>query len=282
VRGVENLYGVPMAGPYTWSFTVDPQGQILTIPAPEVRKYYYHSGQRVAMRQIGLDGSDVLYFIAGDHLGTTSLVLGAQGAKVAESRHFPYGGERWRWPEDSTFPTDYRFTGQRWEQPLGIYTMGARWYDPALGRWLSGDTLVPEPGNPQAFNRYSFVRGNPLRYRDPSGHQGGPGEQAAQWVQSISPEQAAYLAEALSVAGPIGLSIVGIGVFGYGWAQGCLWVINGPLGPDYPLPEEFNPDSLNATYPLPESSTLLIDNGMFFAASGAIQSMADHLGFLFG
>jgi RHS repeat-associated protein len=170
VRGVENLYGVPMAGPYTWNFTVDPQGQILTIPAPEVRKYYYHNGQRVAMRQIGLDGSDVLYLIVGDHLGTTSLVLDAEGVKVAESRHFPYGGERWRWPEDGNFPTDYRFTGQRWEQPLGIYAMGARWYDPALGRWLSADTLVPEPGNPQAFNRYSYVLGNPLGYVDPSGN----------------------------------------------------------------------------------------------------------------
>jgi len=29
---------------------------------------------------------------------------------------------------------------------------------------------VPEPGNPQAFNRYSYVGGNPLRYLDPTGH----------------------------------------------------------------------------------------------------------------
>jgi hypothetical protein len=48
--------------------------------------------------------------------------------------------------------------------------MGARFYDPALGRWLSADTLVPEPGNPQAFNRFSYVGGNPLRYIDPTGH----------------------------------------------------------------------------------------------------------------
>jgi RHS repeat-associated protein len=112
----------------------------------------------------------LVYFVVSDHLGTTSLVLGAQGDKVAESRHFPYGGERWRWPEDGNFPTDYRFTAQRFEQPLGIYTMGARWYDPALGRWLSADTIVPEPMDPQAFNRYSFVEGNPLKYTDPNGH----------------------------------------------------------------------------------------------------------------
>ena len=29
---------------------------------------------------------------------------------------------------------------------------------------------MPEPGNPQSLNRYSYVLGNPLKYRDPSGH----------------------------------------------------------------------------------------------------------------
>lgn len=48
--------------------------------------------------------------------------------------------------------------------------MGARFYDPALARWLSADTLVPEPANPQSLNRYSYVLGNPCGYSDPSGH----------------------------------------------------------------------------------------------------------------
>ncbi|WP_347243018.1 hypothetical protein, partial [Thermogutta sp.] len=32
------------------------------------------------------------------------------------------------------------------------------------------DPLVPEPGNPQALNRYVYVTNNPLRYVDPTGH----------------------------------------------------------------------------------------------------------------
>jgi RHS repeat-associated protein len=55
--------------------------------------------------------------------------------------------------------------------------MGARFYpsgslgtgDPALGRWLSPDVIVPNPTDPQTFNRYSWVLGNPLRYVDPTG-----------------------------------------------------------------------------------------------------------------
>jgi hypothetical protein len=45
----------------------------------------------------------------------------------------------------------------------------ARYYDPGLGRFVSADTVVPEYTNPQDLNRYSYVRGNPLLYTDPSG-----------------------------------------------------------------------------------------------------------------
>jgi len=48
--------------------------------------------------------------------------------------------------------------------------MGARWYDPALGRWLSADTIIPDFTNPQSLNRYTYCLGNPLGYVDPSGH----------------------------------------------------------------------------------------------------------------
>jgi hypothetical protein len=39
-----------------------------------------------------------------------------------------------------------------------------------LGRFLSADTIVPSPGNPQALNRYAYTQNNPLKYTDPSGH----------------------------------------------------------------------------------------------------------------
>jgi RHS repeat-associated protein len=53
---------------------------------------------------------------------------------------------------------------------FGIYHYGARFYSPKLGIFLSADTIVPNAANPQAFNRYSYVYGNPLRYTDPSGN----------------------------------------------------------------------------------------------------------------
>ena len=67
--------------------------------------------------------------------------------------------------------TDYRYTGQRsFEASLGsLYHYQARWYSPVLARFLSPDPIVPEPGNPQALNRYSYVYNNPLIYIDPTG-----------------------------------------------------------------------------------------------------------------
>ena len=121
------------------------------------------------MRQVDAAGERVLYLL-GDHLGSTSLVLDASGAKVAESRYYPYGETRWTWPEDGTLPTDYRFTGARHDGYIKLYLMGARWYDSELGRWISPDTVVPDPANPQSLNRYSYTRNNPVKFVDPSGH----------------------------------------------------------------------------------------------------------------
>jgi RHS repeat-associated protein len=62
---------------------------------------------------------------------------------VAESRYYPYGEERW---SSDTLPTDYRFTGQRLDGDLGLYQMGARFYDPYLKVGLNnGKAFSQEP-----------------------------------------------------------------------------------------------------------------------------------------
>jgi RHS repeat-associated protein len=67
-------------------------------------------------------------------------------------------------------PTDYHFTGQREDGTIKLIQMGLRWYDPELGRFLSADSIIPEPYNPLAYDRYSYVYNNPVRYTDPTGH----------------------------------------------------------------------------------------------------------------
>ena len=62
--------------------------------------------------------------------------------------------------------------GQRYDHAIGLYFYNARYYDPAIGRFIQPDTIVPNPGDPQSLNRYSYVGNNPVRYTDPSGHWG--------------------------------------------------------------------------------------------------------------
>jgi RHS repeat-associated protein len=111
--------------------------------------------------------NSTLYYTLKDHLGSASVVTDASGNILGEQRYYPYGETC---VTTGTIFTDKLFTGQREMAGLGIYHYGARFYSPKLGRFLSPDTIVPGAANPQAYNRYSYVLGNPLKYTDPTGH----------------------------------------------------------------------------------------------------------------
>jgi len=92
-----------------------------------------------------------LYFLLGDHLGSTSVSYRVSDGQTVTQTYHAWGDIR---PGPANeLPTDYAFTGQRLQGETGLYQMGARWYDALTGRWLSADTIVPGAGNPQSLNR---------------------------------------------------------------------------------------------------------------------------------
>jgi RHS repeat-associated protein len=108
-----------------------------------------------------------VYWLHGDHLGSASLTTDVSGQKVAEMRYLPFGATRWM---SGMMPTDRRYTGQREVPAIGLHDYNARMYWPAAGRFVSADTVVPGPDNPQQFNRYTYVLNSPLVFNDPTGH----------------------------------------------------------------------------------------------------------------
>ncbi len=138
-------------------------------------KYYYAGAERVAMRTGTGTGTSGLKWLIDDHLGSTAITAdGATGAKLSEMRYKPWGEIRYA---SQPTMTDRRYTGQRMEG-IGLYDYGARWFDASLGQFTSADTLIPNPGNPQAWDRYAYVNNNAVKFVDPTGHmadQGGGG-----------------------------------------------------------------------------------------------------------
>ncbi len=158
------LSGTQFSGWLAWDdASVSLEEQVIT-------KYYYAGGQRVAVRKDGElsyllgDPSRVLR----DHLGSASVVADVDGGLLSETLYKPWGETRYS--GGAVMPTDRLYTGQIAEPILGLYFYNARWVDPVLGRFAQADTIIPNPGDPQSWDRYSYTMNNPVRYTDPSGH----------------------------------------------------------------------------------------------------------------
>ena len=135
--------------------------------------------------------STTLNYLTGDHLGSTSLAVNASTGDVVTTRYReasrrdkPWGEVRYHWVDEDLI-TDpayklpvYTFTGQRsfMDDPsttavegFGLLDYNARMYDPAIGRFVSADSIVA--GGVQGYDRYNYVGNSPTVYTDPSGHQ---------------------------------------------------------------------------------------------------------------
>ncbi len=91
----------------------------------------------------------------------------------SEARYTPFGD--WR-TEPTAGLTDRGYTGHKSNNlgggadDLGLIYMNARYYGRYLNRFISADTIVPDPADPQQFNRYTHSLNNPVNFTDPTGH----------------------------------------------------------------------------------------------------------------
>jgi RHS repeat-associated protein len=111
----------------------------------------------------------VFYYYHGDHLGSSNILTDRQGNLVQHYEYTAFGKERFV-DNSQAFSISHRYTGQIFDEATGLYYYNARYYDPELAWFVQADTIVPSGGDPQTLNRYSYVRNNPLKYTDPSGH----------------------------------------------------------------------------------------------------------------
>ncbi|HNX01163.1 MAG TPA: RHS repeat-associated core domain-containing protein [Candidatus Cloacimonadota bacterium] len=157
--GDDNLVKSIIDDVETYYPSADYQLQI-TGSAQVETKYYSAGTSRIAYR---IDGE--IIWLLSDHLGSTVGTVNAGGALIGVLKYTAYGELR-----SGTSAIKYRYTGQREESEIGLYYYVARFYDPNLGQFISADSLIPDPGSSQGFDRYAYVFYNPINYEDPSGH----------------------------------------------------------------------------------------------------------------
>ncbi|MDT3334963.1 RHS repeat-associated core domain-containing protein [Shewanella sp. SP1S1-7] len=141
------------------------------------------AGVAVELDYLGGNARQEFHFLYRDHLGSVTVMTDINGAVVSE-HSFDVWGQRRAFNTGITSPLkllngalafahkDYNrgFTGHEHIDALGIIHMNGRVYDPRLARFLSVDPLVADGTDLQAYNRYSYVRNNPLNAVDPSGY----------------------------------------------------------------------------------------------------------------
>ena len=124
--------------------------------------HFRGNGQRIASVDNG-----GLKFHYSDHLGSATKVADTEGQSTKSIRYSPYGADAEVFGDAEI---KHKYTGQE-EDGTGLYYYGARYYDTSFGRFLAADSWLPDMYDAQQLNRFLYVRGNPLKLIDPTGHE---------------------------------------------------------------------------------------------------------------
>ncbi|MBM2615793.1 HNH endonuclease [Actinoplanes sp. LDG1-06] len=149
----------------------DSTGSTLFLPGMEVirkstgamdaTRYYSFAGSTVASRTTA---EKSLTWLFTDYQGTQQVAVNAYSQQVSIRRQTPYGGPRGTNP---AWPNGKGFVGGDLDAS-GLTHLGAREYDPELGRFISVDPLQ-DLMDPQQWNAYAYGGNNPINNADPTG-----------------------------------------------------------------------------------------------------------------
>jgi len=134
----------------------------------------YVSGARRDEVLIQIAGS-TLTFDHMDRLGSTIAQTNASGAVLNKYSYSPFG------ETPSLAGATFGFTGQRYDSEIRLYNYKARYYAPAIGRFLQPDPIGYAAGD---MNLYSYVGNDAVNLTDSMGllpGQGGNNNLNAPW-----------------------------------------------------------------------------------------------------
>jgi RHS repeat-associated protein len=123
--------------------------------------YVLGNGQLISQRR----GTTTSHYLP-DIQGSTRALTTPAAAITDTYRYSAFGDIE---TQTGSTLNSYLYTGQQFDSSTGLYSLRARYYDAAVGRFLSRDTYPINRQNPMELNRYVYAAGNPVRWSDPSG-----------------------------------------------------------------------------------------------------------------
>lgn len=110
--------------------------------------------------------TDTVTYVYTDPQGTPLAEADAQGNITARYDYAPFGTPVASLGAPANGPG---YTGHVNDPDTAFVYMQARYYDPAIGRFLSVDPVGPAPADVFSFNRYTYTDNNPINRADPDG-----------------------------------------------------------------------------------------------------------------
>ncbi|MDV9187496.1 ricin-type beta-trefoil lectin domain protein [Streptomyces sp. SR27] len=146
--------------------TVQKNGTVATLI--NTQRTYSAPGGAV-MRVAYGTGASSLVAITMDHQGSPYAEVALSGGQTIRIRkQDPFGNQRGAATSGAGLQTHKGFLGATNDDASGYTPLGARLYDPVVGRFLSADPIV-DLTDPQQSNGYAYAHNNPVTHSDPSG-----------------------------------------------------------------------------------------------------------------
>jgi len=103
-----------------------------------------------------------------DALGSPVVATDATGAVVWKETYRPYGQPYLN--SSAASVERIGFSGKPYDRSTGLSYVGARYYDPFVGRFLSIDPRPADEEDVHSLNKYAYANNNPAKHIDPDGH----------------------------------------------------------------------------------------------------------------
>jgi RHS repeat-associated protein len=111
--------------------------------------------------------ADTVTYFHNDISGSPLAASDAAGNLLWKENYKPYGEKLNQSAPSSSNKIGYH--GKAFDDATGLSYMGARYYDPVLGRFMGIDPVDFQASNLHSFNRYTYANNNPYKYVDPDG-----------------------------------------------------------------------------------------------------------------